>query len=200
MKSILDKIIISCKVVLIVAVFGSGFTAKSQLYKQLDKQDNGCIIPKGYSVIYGNFIQRLGFSSGGFPQDIRLLNMDTKEIYAFRVKATFKSTKENKFCYIIKPGNYVLLNYWWTKSKWYGGDIYTEPIYKSSNPALAEQNSQISNQFKFTILENTLNYTGTWHFETESISFTNDKAKLDSSMITKYKFLNFFKANIVLPN
>lgn len=41
------------------------------------------------AIIYGNFIQRLGFTSGGFPQDIRLENVDTKEIYRFRVKPTF---------------------------------------------------------------------------------------------------------------
>ncbi|WP_218565432.1 hypothetical protein [Sphingobacterium multivorum] len=37
-------------------------------------------IPKGKAIIYGNFIQRLGFSSGGFPQDIRLINTETKEV------------------------------------------------------------------------------------------------------------------------
>ena len=69
-------------------------------------------IKSGESIIYGNFIQRLGFSSGGFPQDIRIVNIESNEIYAFRVKPAYKSAKENTFCSHIKPGKYYLLNYW----------------------------------------------------------------------------------------
>ena len=54
-------------------------------------------VRSGQGIIYGLFIQRLGFSSGGFPQDIRIINLDTKEIFSFRVKPTFKSAKENIF-------------------------------------------------------------------------------------------------------
>ncbi len=87
----------------------------------------------GKAVIYGNFIQRLGFSSGGFSQDIRLLNLNTNEIVALRVKPTFKSAKENPFCYNIDPGEYAIDNYYWTQSKWYGGTMNTEPILKNKD-------------------------------------------------------------------
>jgi hypothetical protein len=165
-------------------------------------------IPSGYAVIYGNFIQRLGFSSGGFPQDIRLINIETKEVLAFRVKPTFKSAKENTFCYVIKPGTYAILNYWWTQSKWYGGKMYTEPIFKgidaTDNLEQKLNSGQIKQeelvQFKFTIVENSLNYLGTWHFDKGLVSFTDDKIPFDSTLKDVYNKLDFSTAKIMLPN
>jgi len=69
-------------------------------------------IISGTSIIYGSFIQRLGFSSGGFPQDIRIVNRETNEIYAFRDKPAYNSEKENSFCIHIKQDNYYIINYW----------------------------------------------------------------------------------------
>jgi hypothetical protein len=113
-----------------VILFLTAIIGYAQNIIKLDELGSRDTIPKGKAVFYGKFIQRLGFSSGGFPQDIRLINLDTKEIFAFRVKPTFKSAKENNFCCVIKAGNYAILNYWWTQSKWYGGKIFTEPIFK----------------------------------------------------------------------
>jgi hypothetical protein len=53
--------------------------AQTQAVK-LDKVAKNDSVQKGQGVIYGNFIQRLGFSSGGFPQDIRLRNTETNEL------------------------------------------------------------------------------------------------------------------------
>ena len=49
------------------------------------------IVPAEGAIIYGNFIQRLGFSSGGFPQDIKLINLETNEIFSqfLSLKKTF---------------------------------------------------------------------------------------------------------------
>ncbi len=180
---------------------------KGQNLKTLEELNSGDTIRTGQAVIYGNFIQRLGFSSGGFPQDIRLINIDTKEILAFRVKPTFKSAKENIFIYSIEPGKYAVLNYWWTQSKWYGGKMFTEPIFKDIDASddleqklkSGEIKTEELKQFIFNILDNSLNYLGTWHFDKGLVSFTDDKTQLDSTLKTKYKKLDFSTAKINLP-
>lgn len=156
------------------------------------------------AILYGTFIQRLGFSSGGFPQDIQLQNTDTKEIVSFRVKPTFKSAKRNTFIIYIEPGNYVILNYWWTKSTWYGGKTYTEPIYKDSDSfTTKEEGNQLIQtnleQFTLSFQANTLYYVGTWHFDQSIVSFTNDKEELDLKITRSHPNLNFKKAEVHLP-
>lgn len=92
--------------------------------------DNESVQP-GKAVIYGRFIQRLGFSSGGFAQDIFLRERASGKIYSMRVKGTFKSKKENTFCFHLPAGEYELLTYFWTQSKWYGGVAHMEPISRN---------------------------------------------------------------------
>lgn len=178
--------------------------AKSQNFKTLEEVSSGDMITNGQAIIYGNFIQRLGFSSGGFPQDIRIINVDTKEVLTFRVKATFKSAKENTFVYFIKPGNYAILNYWWTQSKWYGGKMYTEPIFKGIDASDNFEQGQIKPneliQFSFVVAENSLNYLGTWHFDKGLVSFSDDKIQFDNILNSKYKKLDFSTAKTILPN
>lgn len=182
--------------------------AKGQNLKTLAEVGSGDTISTEQAIIYGNFIQRLGFSSGGFPQDIRIINLDTKEVLTFRVKPTFKSAKENTFIYFIKPGNYAILNYWWTQSKWYGGKMFTEPIFKGidgtddlENKIKSGQTNQNELvQFAFAITENSLNYLGTWHFDKGLVSFTDNKIQFDNLVKSKYKKLDFSAAKTVLPN
>jgi hypothetical protein len=159
------------------------------------------------SIIYGSFIQRLGFSSGGFPQDIRIVNRETNEIYAFRVKPAYKSAKENSFCFYIMPGNYFILNYWWTQSKWYGGAMYAEPIFKGID-ATGDFNAKVNSgeiniedleRYEISIKGKTVNYLGTWHFDKGPVSFTNEKHTLDSIMRKAYKNVNFEESIINLP-
>ena len=179
----------------------------AQRIKNLEKVSTLYPMEPNESIIYGTFIQRLGFSSGGFPQDIRLMNIDTKEIVAFRVKPTFKSAKQNPFIFHIPPGNYIILNYWWTKSTWYGGQEYTEPIYKAidSTDDLEEKikSGEILAEnlipFTFTIQENTLHYLGTWHFNQGIVSFTEDKKSCDLDFSKKYPKLDFSEAKLTLP-
>ena len=111
--------------------------AAGQPGRRLDKLGDNEMIPAGQAAFYGDFIQRLKkFKSGGYPQDIRIINIETNEVFIFRVKSTFKTSKENPFCYLIEPGTYAILNYWWTESKWYGGKSYMEPIYKGEDSIL----------------------------------------------------------------
>lgn len=159
------------------------------------------------SIIYGSFIQRLGFSSGGFPQDIRIVNRETNEIYAFRVKPAYKCAKENLFCFYIMPGNYLILKYWWTQSKWYGGAMYAEPIFKGIDATRdfntkvnsVEINTEDLERYEISIKGNTINYLGTWHFDKGLVSFTNEKHTLDSIMRKAYKNINFEESIINLP-
>ena len=181
---------------------------KAQGIKALEETGVNDSIPSGQSIIYGNFIQRLGFSSGGFPQDIRIVNRNTGEVFAFRVKPTFKSAKENTFIYFIKPGTYTILNYWWTQSKWYGGKMFTEPIYKKIDGADNLEQKLASGkirqedleQFTFEVSENSLNYVGTWNFDKGIVSFSDDKMQLDSLIQGKFKKLSFSGAKTQLPN
>ncbi|WP_069658340.1 hypothetical protein [Arcticibacter eurypsychrophilus] len=179
-----------------------------QNYKALNEYQNNIIIPAGKAMFYGNFVQRLGLSSGDFPQEIRLINDDTMEIFTFNVKPTFKTAKENTFSYIISPGNYTILHYWWIQSKWYGAKFFTEPIYKGngSKEILADKlrfeelNESDLDKYEFTITANSLNYLGTWHFDTEIVSFTDDKVNFDNKIKDKFKSLDLLKALTVLPD
>ncbi|TDQ80148.1 hypothetical protein [Sphingobacterium yanglingense] len=180
----------------------------AQTIKHLSDVGSKGTVPNGQAIIYGNFIQRLGFASGGFAQDIRLMNIDTKEVFAFRVKPTFKSSKENTFIYFIEPGNYAILNYWWTHSKWYGGKMFTESIFKGIDATegfeerinSGEVDVNALHRYTFTITENSLNYLGTWHFDNPVVSFTDDKEVFDEKVKNKYKKLDFLEARVVLPN
>lgn len=195
------------KHLLALFLFSISLQAFSQNIISLEPVKGNETIISGESIICGNFIQRLGFSSGGFPQDIRIVNVETNEIYAFRVKPTYKSAKENTFCSHIKPGKYYILNYWWTQSKWYGGKMYAEPIYKGID-ATDRFNEKVNSgelliekleRFNFEILSNTINYLGTWHFDKGLVSFTNDKETTDSLLTGEFKNIDFKKAEINIP-
>lgn len=183
-------------------------SVNGQKLKWLNKLSYNSTIEPGKAIMYGNFIQRLGFSSGGFAQELQIINLDTEELYSFTVKPALKSAKENTFIYFIKPGNYAILNYLWTQSKWYGGKIFTEPIYKgiASTADLDEKikSGQISKdelkQFTFSVTENSLTYLGTWHFDKEIVKFKDKKLDLDTPLSKRFKKLNFSQAIIELPH
>ncbi|WP_296685889.1 hypothetical protein [Flavobacterium sp.] len=195
------------KYLLITFFFLLTIFAQGQNFITLNEAKSGDTISSDEAIIYGNFIQRLGFSSGGFPQDIRIINLETKEVFTFRVKPTYKSAKENIFIYFIRPGKYAILNYWWTKSTWYGGKFFTEPIFKNidmtDNLDLKIKSGQINQneleQFTFEITKNSLNYLGTWHFDKGLVSFTDDKTQFDSLVKSKFKKLDFLSATTILP-
>ncbi len=177
-------------------------------YEKLEKLGNDESIPNTKSVIYGNFRQRLGFSSGGFIQEIRIENTETHELFSFIVKPAFKSAKENTFCYILKPGTYSILNYYWVKSQWYGSKTFIEPIYKDID-ATDDFNKKLKSgeiketdliPYVFTVKANSLNYLGTWNFDNGLVKFENDKETLDKEINKKYIKLNLLEAEIVIPD
>lgn len=197
------------KNLLITILLLISFSVAAQPGRRLEKLGDNDTIPAGQAAFYGEFVQRLKkMKSGGYPQDIRLINIETNEVLIFRVKSTFKAAKENNFCYLIEPGTYAILNYWYTESKWYGGKSYMEPIYKGDD-SIQETEKKIKNKelrpdelvlFKFTITANSLNYVGKWHFEQSPVYFTDEKGEIDEDMKGKYKRLDFPKARIAIPD
>lgn len=193
-------------ITLLFLVFTALIT-QGQNITRLKSFKKGDKIADGQAVILGTFIQRLGFSSGGFPQDIRLLNIDTDEIFAFRVKSTFKSSKADNFIFHIKPGNYAILNYFWTQSKWYGGKMYMEPIFKGVDASkdfdkkIATREIKVDDlqRYTFNIDENSINYLGEWNFNTGLVSFIDSKDSFDQNFYKKFKNIDFSEAKLNLP-
>ncbi|MFT5386664.1 MAG: hypothetical protein ACI81W_004077 [Saprospiraceae bacterium] len=175
----------------IIAIIGT-MSLFGQKTISIPKVDKNTIEVKNDAIIYGNFIQRLGFSSGGFPQDIRLQNVETNQILTLRVKPTFQSKKENIMCFKIPKGEYIIHSYWWTKSKWYGGKVHDEPIYKVSNSKPIER-------FRFLIKEDKIYYIGTWDFDKSIVTFKNEKDNFDKLFKSKYKKLKVKNSEIVIP-
>jgi hypothetical protein len=162
---------------------------------------------KKHAVIYGNFIQRLGLSSGGFAQEIKIFNPVTNEMFSLQVKPTFKSAKENTFCFIIKPGTYKIINYMYVESKVYGGKIFNEPVFKTKE--LIESNENLNKdineekykaRYSFTIAENEVYYVGTWNFDDEIPLFSDDKVEFDEIIKTDFPINLLEKAKIAIPD
>jgi len=196
------------KYLLVLFLCFSTVLLKGQDVKALDKVLNTENVRDNKSIICGSFIQRLGFSSGGFPQDIIIQNNDTKEFFKFRVKPTYTSKKENQFCVHINPGSYIIVNYLWTQSKWYGGTMYGEPIIKNLDVShYIEENKVISKElyedislrYKFNVEKGKIVYLGTWHFDTGLVSFTDDKENLMAIIGAKYKKINLKESVTMIP-
>jgi hypothetical protein len=160
---------------------------------------------KVHGIMYGTFIQRLASRSGGFPQDMIILNTDTKKYYKFEVKPTFKTAKKNLFCNYIAPGKYRILGYKFTQSQWYGGDIHWEPVAKAPGkvdsmmlpdmlPVLDE-----SNAYHFTIEPGKIHYMGTWNFSERVPAFTNNKDSVTTVIQKKFKKVDFSSALTSVP-
>lgn len=141
-------------------------------------------------------------------QDIVIVNAETGEYYSFVVKPMMKSAKENLFCYVLPAGTYQIANYNYNQSTWYGAKMFSEPIIKNmiANAELQEKlnSGQIAEtdiiRFSFTVEPNTLNYLGSWHFDQQLVSFTDDKLITDKKMVKKKQKIDFSSAKTELPN
>jgi hypothetical protein len=174
----------------------------------LDKVPKGAKLSNDQSIIYGDFIQRLGFSSGGYPQYIIIKNIESNMYYKFNVKTTYKSRKDNTFCYYINPGSYLIYSYHWTQSTGLGGTFYKEPIFKGIDATKYNEYEEIvpyslvesdSVRYKFEIKESSIHYLGTWKFDSGLVSFVDEKEKFDPEIETMYKKLNFNSAFNSIP-
>jgi hypothetical protein len=149
-------------------------------------------------IVYGSCIQRLGFSSGGLGQYVRLVNLSTGKALRLEVKPLLRSRKENPFCYTLPPGRYALYKYEFTEGKWYGAEVHEESLGK---PRVAHPDSSLkATRYQFTVQPGKVHYLGTWNFEQENApAFVNDKATLDAQLAPVFKYLNFTEAVIAVP-
>ncbi|TYZ07571.1 energy transducer TonB [Hymenobacter lutimineralis] len=129
-------------------------------------------IPAGKGVIYGHCLQRLGFSSGGLPQYVRLLNLTTGKFYRISVKPIVRTRPENEFCVALPPGRYVL--------QWYEYSYGTEALRKAARGALTDR------RYSFTLQPGQLQYVGKWDFaQPNAPRFLSEKAVLDARLGTE---------------
>lgn len=155
------------------------------------------LMPSDKGIIYGSCIQRLGFSSGGLGQYVRLANLTTGKAIRLGVKPAMRSRKENTFCYALPPGRYALYKYEFAISKWYGADMYVEEFMKQP---VAQLTSLRATRYLFTVEAGLISYVGTWNLEQENKPvFTNEKSRLDAQLIPNFKYLQLDKAVVALP-
>ncbi len=180
--------------------------AKSQSIQRLEEVLPEDTLREGQGIIYGKFLQRIGFSGLGFPQDIQIECLETRKKFSFRVKDAFKIKKSRAFLYHVPVGNYKILNYCWTQSKLLGSVVYTEPIYKGCNAFEIYKSSKAGDFFKkqlqhftFFVSGGTLNYLGTWRFDQSIVSFEEDREGLENRLSGRYRRLNFIAARVALP-
>ncbi|WP_413669909.1 hypothetical protein ACEN9X_08205 [Mucilaginibacter sp. Mucisp86] len=189
---------------LITGLFAYGQKAK---IIPLDDVEIGNVLKENQAIIYGSFIQRLSFWQTGYQQNIRIRNLETNEIFSFVVKPPLRSRKENQFCFFIKPGTYEVVNFYYSKSKWYGTEYNMRPVFRGIDFEVNVKNKIDSGLIKledlhrivFKVANNTLTYLGQWHFESGAPSFTDEKATLDKKLKEDYVLLEFEKAVTVLP-
>lgn len=54
-------------------------------------------------------------------------------------------------------------------------------------------------QFSFELSDNSIHYLGTWHFDKELVSFTDNKEKLDKVIQIEYSNINWSQAKVEIP-
>ena len=192
------------KCILFIALAVAALETNAQKYVRLKAVEPFDTPKKVHGIMYGNFVQRLAFSSGGYPQDIRILNVDSGRLYTFQVKKILKSAKENAFCYYIAPGNYVILNYWYIQSKWYGGMEFLEPVSRAGADTLRVVSNDSSyfaleDRFRFTILPGSVTYVGTWDFSDPQARFRDEKDEITPVMQRKFKKFDFSRSRSSVP-
>jgi len=143
-------------------------------------------LPPDKGLIYGSCVQRLGFSSGGMGQYVRLRNLDTDKVFRILVKPLMRSRGENEFCVALPVGRYALQQYEYS----YG----IESLRKASRGALTDT------RYTFVVQPGKLQYVGTWNFSaSQQPRFTDEKATLDAQLSGNYSKLSFADAIRALP-
>ena len=164
--------------------------------------------PGKHGIIIGNFVQRLGFASGGFSQQLEVINLNTKRIYSLNVKPTFKSKRENIMCFQLPIGVYAIFRYTWTQSKWYGGRINYEPIYKGFDSGTDEfkvglEKGKVTMDmlewYTFEVKNNQLYYVGTWDFSDGVVKFYEEKEKFLPRFTKRYKKMKLASIENEIP-
>ncbi|MBD2715487.1 energy transducer TonB [Microvirga sp. STR05] len=159
---------------------GPAIVLPSRLWTAAEKT-----IPADKGVLYGNCIQRLGFSSGGLPQYVRVLNLTTGKFYRILVKPAMRSRSENGFCVALPPGRYAL--------QWYEYSYGLDALRKAGQGRLTDT------RYCFTLQPGQMHYAGKWDFsQPDAPRFLNEKVQLDAHFSAETKAL-YEGAVISLP-
>ncbi|NVO32733.1 hypothetical protein [Hymenobacter lapidiphilus] len=148
-------------------------------------------LPPDKGILYGSCVQRLGFSSGGLGQYVRVVNLNTQQYFRLNVKPIVRSRRENPFCYALPAGRYALITY-----EFAGGiQSSVESVRKHRNSQTLERTRYI-----FTVMPGQLHYVGTWDFSQEfDPRFLDEKFTLDLVFQQKYPHLPLHQAQVALP-
>lgn len=154
-------------------------------------------LPANRGVIYGSCLQRMGFSSGGIAQLVRLVNLSTGQVFRISVKPTMRSRRENPFCYALPAGRYALSQYEFNHSNVLL-DFRAERLLKPSpgpGPGVA------ASRYVFTVVPGQLHYVGTWNLANENEPiFLDEKALLDATLQVDYPAARLAEARIAIPH
>jgi hypothetical protein len=195
------------KFILLILLISLMFTCQAQsariLKNVVDKES------RDYkrAMIYGIFVQRLGFKSGGFPQYVKVYNFDQNKEYRLRVKDAFTAQKNSLFCAELPLGMYELRSYIYIQSKWYGGKEFEEQLYKNIDcsdsvkykAAVDSLGLSSFKRFSFTVNEISPYYVGQWEFGTGLVSFSSDKQTSDEKLKRLIHVSDGSKAISILP-
>lgn len=143
-------------------------------------------LPADKGLVCGSCVQRLGFSSGGIPQYVRLRHLGAGKVVRISVKPTMRSRSENDFCVALPPGRYALQQYE------YGYGV--EALRKHRTGALTDT------RYVFGVRAGQLSYVGVWDFSApQQPRFRLDQAALAERINPTYTKLGFAEAVLALP-
>jgi TonB family protein len=145
-------------------------------------------IPAGKGIIYGTCLQRLGFSSGGLPQYVQVVNLSTGQVFRLGVKPTLRSRRENRFCYALPAGRYALREYEFGQFE------------RLARPVTGPGPTVAATRYVFTLAAGQLHYVGTWNLTSAGEPlFLNEKTTLDAALHADFPAVNFSAAQVAIP-
>jgi TonB family protein len=145
-------------------------------------------LPAGKGIVYGTCLQRLGFSSGGLPQYVRVINLSTGQPFRLGVKPAVRSRRENTFCYALPAGRYALSEYEFGQFE------------RLARPAAGPGPTVAATRYVFTVVPGQLHYVGTWNLaNAHEPLFLDEKTALDATLQADFPAVDFGAARVAIP-
>ena len=192
---------------LFILAIGLSTNVSAQKIKKLKEANSSKKLSDEVSIIYGNFIHRIGSDNKYYAQAVVLRNIITNEDYSLNVRANYQRDTEKSFRFYIKPGMYKIHGYWYWTVKWLIGKEHYQLIFKDTDSALFDKiavSDDIANEYKLEsyyieIRPNSIYYLGTWDFSSGVVSFSDDKVDHDKNVSKIYRKIPFDQAITKLP-
>jgi len=145
-------------------------------------------VPAGKGLVYGTCLQRLGFSSGGLPQYVQVVNLSTGQVFRLGVKPALRSRRENSFCYALPAGRYALKEYEFGQFE------------RLARPVTGPGATVAATRYVFTLAAGQLHYVGTWNLANAGEPlFLDEKNALDATLQADFPAVNFGAAQVAIP-